>query len=423
MKQQRRESSLSEGADESSPAIATQPTRPTIPQVRGKIPATVSTQSLPLGLTFFFGAATLYCAAIAALLLAPWWPLQIALGILSGAFIATVFVVGHDACHGGLTPYDRLNKVLGRIAFLPSWTPFTSWEFAHNRVHHAYTNLRGKDYAWAPFSKDEYDRLPGIRRWLERHYRSVWGFGSYYLIEYWRKHLLFPSRSERVEMKRPWMFAFDRLLPLVLAAAQIWALSAWCETLEPSENFWGPLTSFTALLLTAIVLPFLIWNWSMGVAIYQHHNHPRAIWYATRDEWDFFAGQVESTVHAQMPRWIDWISAFIMQHTAHHVNSRIPLYRLSASQFCLERAYVDAVIVEPWRITAVGRTLARCKLYDYTNHRWLNFNGRPTTQGIPTTLEFHADGYGRIAGVVSKVAATNAVARIDLGPSLGQTPT
>ena len=48
----------------------------------------------------FLAALILYCAAVAAVLLAPWWPLQIACAILAGLFIATSFVVGHDACHG-----------------------------------------------------------------------------------------------------------------------------------------------------------------------------------------------------------------------------------------------------------------------------------------------------------------------------------
>jgi acyl-lipid omega-6 desaturase (Delta-12 desaturase) len=364
------------------------PARPTVPEVRSRIPAEISTRSLGLGLLVLMAAITLYGMAIAGVLLAPWWPLQIACAIIAGVFIATIFVVGHDACHGSLTPYDSLNKVLARIAFLPSWTPYTSWEFAHNRVHHSYTNLRGKDYAWAPLSKLEYNRLSRRRRWLERHYRSLWGLGSYYFIEYWLKHLLFPTKPEREEMKRPVAFALDLVLVLVFAAAQVWALRAWCDTLAPSESFWGPFTSMPAMLLTVIVLPFLVWNWGMAFAIFQHHNHPRAVWYAAREEWDFFAGQVESTVHAQMPRWLDCISAFIMQHTAHHVNRRIPLYRLSESQRHLECAYADHVIVEPWSFSALGKTLARCKLYDYENHRWLNFQGRQTIGPNPIMREF-----------------------------------
>jgi len=362
--------------------------RPTVREVRGQIPASVTTQSLALGLAVFFSALTLHCAAVAAVLLVPWWPLQIGGAFLAGLFLATLFVVGHDACHGSLTPYNRLNKVLSRIAFLPSWTPYASWEFAHNRVHHAYTNLRGKDYAWAPFSKDEYDRLSWRRRWLERHYRSIGGLGSYYMIEYWLRHLLFPSSKERREMKRPVAFPFDFALILIFVTAQICSVCAWSQTLTPGETFWGPFTSVPALLLTVILLPFLVWNWAMAFAIFQHHTHPRAVWYAATEERDFFAGQVESTTHALMPWWIEWISAFIMQHTAHHVNTRIPLYRLSKSQRYLERTYTDGIIVQPWRFTALGETLARCKLYDYENHRWLNFKGRPTTEPNAIMREF-----------------------------------
>ena len=363
----------------------------------------------------------LYCAAVAAVLLAPWWPLQIACAILAGLFIATCFVVGHDACHASLTPYQTLNKVLGRIAFLPSWTPYISWEFAHNRVHHSYTNLRGKDYAWAPLSKEEYDRLSRPRRWLERHYRSVWGLGSYYLIEYWLRHLILPAKSERREMNRPVTFVLDLALVLTFAAAQIGALYLWSQTLGPAEGFWGPFTSFPALLLTVIVLPFLVWNWEMAFAILQHHNHPRAVWHANREQWDFFASQVESTVHAQMPRWLDWTSGFIMQHTAHHVNGRIPLYRLAESQRHLERTYTEAIVVEPWSWTAVGRTLARCKLYDYENHRWLNFKGRPTTEPHPLMRELQELGVRRGKPRSPKAAEGDPTTSINPGSPLGPT--
>src|ERR1700738_4314392 len=58
------------------------------------------------------------------------------LGTLAGAAIAMLFVVGHDACHGSFTASQRLNLWIGRIAFLPSLTPFRAWEFGHNQTHH-----------------------------------------------------------------------------------------------------------------------------------------------------------------------------------------------------------------------------------------------------------------------------------------------
>jgi omega-6 fatty acid desaturase (delta-12 desaturase) len=357
--------------------------RPTVPEVRGQVPADIRTRSLALGLAIFLVAGMLYALTFWGVLAAPAWPLQVVLALANGICIGTFFVVGHDACHGSLTPFSALNQGLGRLAFLPSLTPFTSWEFAHNRIHHAYTNLRSKDYAWAPFSKCEYDRLPPRRRWLERHYRSLGGLGTYYFIEYWLKHLLFLSRAEHRVMKRTFHFALDLLLVAGFAACEMAVIIAWSSSRCGTDHFWGPITARVGLLVLVWLLPFLIWNWSMGFAIFQHHNHPRIPWYDQRAEWDFFAGQVESTTHMQLPWFLEWVMAHIMQHTAHHVDPKIPLYRLPQSQRCLEQVYPQEIVVESWSIPGLIRTMARCKLYDYENHRWMNFDGRPTTEPHP----------------------------------------
>src|SRR6185369_2687052 len=118
-------------------------------------------------------------------------PLRIAAGLAAGVLLAVLFVVGHDACHGSFTSRRWLNSVIGRIAFLPTMTPYSAWELSHNLTHHVYTNLKTLDYVWAPLSKREYDALPGWRRKLERIYRHPLGLALYYPIEIWWKRLLF----------------------------------------------------------------------------------------------------------------------------------------------------------------------------------------------------------------------------------------
>ena len=66
-------------------------------------------------------------------------------------WIARLFVIGHDACHGSYTPSKVLNGWIGRIAFLPSLTPFSLWDVGHNLAHHGFTNLKGRDYVWTPY--------------------------------------------------------------------------------------------------------------------------------------------------------------------------------------------------------------------------------------------------------------------------------
>src|ERR1700683_140784 len=57
--------------------------------------------------------------------------LRIAAGLCAGVLLAVLFVIGHDACHGSFTSRRWLNPVIGRIAFLPTITPYSTWELSH----------------------------------------------------------------------------------------------------------------------------------------------------------------------------------------------------------------------------------------------------------------------------------------------------
>ncbi len=81
--------------------------------------------------------------AIASLFVVDSWWVKIFASLVAALWIARLFVIGHDACHGSYTPNKTLNKWIGRIAFLPSLTPYSLWEIGHNLAHHGFTNLKG----------------------------------------------------------------------------------------------------------------------------------------------------------------------------------------------------------------------------------------------------------------------------------------
>ena len=133
-----------------------------------------------------------------------WWAKALMV-VPASVAIARLFVIGHDACHGSYTRYDWLNKIVGRIAFLPSLTPFSLWDVGHNVAHHGFTNLKGRDQVWVPMSAEEWQAASKVRRVLERIYRSGFGQGLYYLIEMWWKKLILPTQETRRRAPRDFL--------------------------------------------------------------------------------------------------------------------------------------------------------------------------------------------------------------------------
>lgn len=281
--------------------------------------------------------------------------------------------MGHDACHGSLTRRPLLNRVLGRLAFVHSLHPYTSWKHSHNGLHHGWTNVRGKDIVFVPFSKKEYDRLPGWRRWGERRFRSPLGLPLFYFFTIWLPYEVFPGPDRAPRGRDLVWFQLDRLFVLGYLALLIAGLLAAATVTGQS---------LAILLVLGLVLPQLVFQTAMSFVSYVHHTHVRAPWYESADDYVYFNSQVRSTVHSEFPAPIEFVLHRILDHTAHHSDPRVPLYNLHLTQAALERLYPLEVIHEPWSLGNFLRTMRTCRLYDYESLRWLDWDGTPLTASV-----------------------------------------
>jgi acyl-lipid omega-6 desaturase (Delta-12 desaturase) len=324
------------------------------------------TTSYPLVL-LAFDYALLLSALAGAVLLDAWWA-RLLCGMAAGFVIGRLFVIGHDACHQSLTPHRRLNQWLGRIAFLPSLTPYSLWEVGHNVVHHGYTNLKGFDFVWAPCTAQEFAALTPTRRLLDRVYRSGWAPGLYYMIEMWWKRMFFPSRTQMPTRRR--VFLLDNLLVaafgLIWLAALAFIAGATGQDLLP-------------VLVTGFVVPFLFWCAMIGFVVYVHHTHTEVQWHAERAAWSRAQPFVSTTVHLTFPFGIGSAMHHIMEHTAHHVDMSIPLYRLKGAQSTLEHMLPGRIVVQPFSWRWYFDTARRCKLYDFERGCWTDYAGEATS--------------------------------------------
>ncbi len=297
--------------------------------------------------------------------------LKLLLGAAAGFMIGRLFILGHDACHMSFTPNRKLNQWLGRIAFLPSLTPYSLWDVGHNVVHHGYTNLKGVDFVWEPRSVEEFAALPAWRRTLERIYRSGWAPWLYYLVEIWWLKMYFPSK-ERMPTRRS-AFMWDGLL--VTAVAAMWSAALLWAAQLTHQSAW-------LLWSTGFLLPFIFWNGMIGFVVYVHHTHTSVAWYDDKNIWAKAQPFVSTTVHLTFSKGVGALLHHIMEHTAHHVDMSIPLYHLKQAQQLLEHALPDRIVIQRFSWKWYFETAQRCKLYDFKARCWLDFAGKQTAAPV-----------------------------------------
>jgi omega-6 fatty acid desaturase (delta-12 desaturase) len=179
-----------------------------------------------------------------------------------------------------------------------------------------------------------------------------------------------PRASDR-QYLNAWHLGADRAFVAAVIAAHV-AVYSW---LGPgwSTRAGGPALPPAAIVAGAVIAPWWIFHVMFSVVTFLHHTHPRVPWFRTKRESSFFAGQVQATVHVELPTWIERVLHNITVHSAHHVDPRVPFRHLPQAQRRLERAFTQDVTIERWSLASFIAVTQRCQLYDYDTHEWSRF--------------------------------------------------
>ena len=326
-------------------------------------------RSLKHGLEIFAVHVLLYFATLLGAIANFALPVNLLFSVANGVFIALLFIIGHDGCHGSFVPQRSWNRWLARFAFVPCVHSASLWRRTHNEMHHHRTNLKGFDRAWAPMSKAEYDSASSFRRWLERVYRGPFGPVIYYYREFWLYRLVLPLAPEtRTNWKR---HLPDSAFVLAGFALTLFTIVSLGLTFAPLRPFW-----LTFVLGWAI--PFAVWNYVMGLSIYLNHTHPNIPWFQDESSWTFHRGNVRSAAHVVLPRYLAPLLSDVLAHTAHHAEVTLPVYALPAAQAKLKSAFETEVQEYPFSLSEYRKVYRACKLFDFERMCWTDFEGVPT---------------------------------------------
>ncbi len=329
--------------------------RLTLPAVRDTVSAATMRNPTWKGLLYFARDVFVFAAIMTAIFFADSWALLLPLWFLAGLAISALFIIGHDAAHGALFKSTRLNYIIGQISMLPSLHAYHQWVYGHNRIHHGHTIKLEGDFVWRPVSPQEYEEFSWIRKLWHRLAWSPIGAGIYYMIEIWfGGMILFAAPTKEAKRDRIIVIAAAIALmglPFVLATS--WTTALW-------------------LVFKMGVVPFIVWNYSIGFAVYVHHIHDFIPWKRHKD-WTPFYGQMLGTVNYHIPAFFNFFLHNIFIHMPHHVSMRIPFYNLPKALEEIKVVYGDYVIERKSMFLDYLHTTRKCKLFDPESGRWLTY--------------------------------------------------
>ncbi|HVZ42560.1 MAG TPA: fatty acid desaturase [Ramlibacter sp.] len=325
------------------------------------------------GVLRFAADYALFLAGTAVALLATNLALRVAGGFLAGWRMSTLYAIAHDAAHNTLTASKRLNKVIGAISYMTGFYNYRLRLYDHLLRHHPMVNGPQPD-AYRPLSLAQYEAMPAWRRAWERFIRSgnPLSWMAYGAVMRMLKSETFPKKTMPANVRRgAWGFAavLGVYVSVLLAAIAYASVHAGAFSIA----------QFAVNLFFTLVVPFLVFQANMGFTVYFQHTDPRVPWFGEGDARHVEHGSEELSVHVDMPRWVSSLFHHAFCHAAHHVCPSIPCYRLYDAQRELAARMGEASVTVPFRLRTLIDVAARCKLYDYEHHHWIDFDGRPTS--------------------------------------------
>lgn len=231
---------------------------------------------------------------------------RIASSIVCGLLYVRLFVIYHDYRHRAILLNSPTASLLMKIVGLYVLAPENIWTRSHEHHHNNNSKLTMSGIGSYPtVSKERFLTLSKAQRRLylvNRHPLTII-FGYFTLFIYWLNLKSF------IESPKKHM---DSLVGLVAHAGI--AVLIWMTL------------GFEVYVLTWF-LPIFIMSGLGAYLFYCQHNFPGAT-FKQNNEWTYANAALASTSYMVMSPVMHWFTANIGFHHVHHINSRIPFYRL-----------------------------------------------------------------------------------------------
>ena len=272
---------------------------------------------------------------------------SISASVLAGFVLVRAFVIFHDFFHGAILRGSKLGYAIMYIFGLLILSPVTSWKGSHDDHHKHHSNEFGAEVGGFP-----------VMTTVDYAQASIWRRLAYRCVRN----------------------------PLIILCGYVTSFlvnKTLCNfVLNPVKNYscglsllvhFGLAITIGIFSIKTLLLGMLIPIW-IGAAIgtylfYAQHNFP-GMKRKEGGEWDYVYAALYSSSFLKLSPLMNWLTGNIGYHHVHHLNAKIPFYRLPEAMEGLQE------LQSPVSISLSTVDIFRClqlKLWDPISEKLLTF--------------------------------------------------
>jgi omega-6 fatty acid desaturase (delta-12 desaturase) len=280
------------------------------------------------------------------------WLVRLPLAVLLALLYVRLFAFYHDLMHGSVLRRSRLGGTLAHIVGTYLLAVPSVWRETHD-FHHAHNSkLLGSSVGSYP--------VASVAMWraMTPHQRRAYRLARHPLT------LLLGYLT---------VFAYGmNVAPFLRAPAKHWsAMVALALHAAAIALVWQYLGASTAIF--AVILPLAMSQTLGAYLFYAQHNFVGAE-FQSREDWSHLSAALDTSSMFDMSPAMHWFTGNLGYHHVHHLNHRIPFYRLPEAMNAIEE--LRAPRRTSWSLREIAACM-RLAVWDAELHRMIPFSGLP----------------------------------------------
>jgi len=258
--------------------------------------------------SWLYTLTTLGCVilALAGTVFIPWLPVRVLISVMAGLLLVRMFVIYHDHQHHTILAKSKAADILMAAFGIYMLAPTSIWKRSHDHHHKHNSKLFSASIGSFPIAtRQKFQAMSGGERigYLAIRHPLTIGLG------YFTMFLIGMCVASFISSPRKHIDSLIALVLHITASVLIFVYLGW----------------LTWLLF--FFVPFLIAFALGSYLFYAQHNFPGVTFCCNKD-WAYDKAALESSSYMVMNPVMHWFTGNIGYHHIHHLNAKIPFYRL-----------------------------------------------------------------------------------------------